>query len=194
MQKVTKLKSEVDEKSESDAIFGTPWHLCKTDEEVPVTMIEYSLLRTFGAFERWMAECQGAAAHLPMSSTDNLVLNAIRMRDVPKGVSEIARFLNRDDISNIQYSLRKLQAEDLIKKTSSKKSRRASYQVTEKGRKVTDEFARLRSKLLISTVPSLTDWEQQVAITRRVLGVMQSIYENASVSLMFNAPGDDPPE
>jgi len=193
MRKVTKIDPDVARNSESDAIFGIPWHLCQTDEEVPVTMIEYSLLRTFGAFERWMAECQGAAAHIPMSSTDNLVLNAIRMREVPKGVSEIARFLNRDDVSNIQYSLRKLQAEGLIEKTSSKKSRRASYQVTEKGRKVTDEFARLRSKLLIAAVPSLTDWEEQVATTRRVLGLMQSIYENASVSLMFNAPGDDSP-
>ena len=113
------------------------------------------------------------------------------MREVPKGVSELARFLNRDDVSNIQYSLRKLQSEGLIEKTSSKKSRRASYQVTRKGRKVTDEFARLRSQLLIAAVPGLTDWEEQVATTRRVLGLMQSIYENASVSLMFNAPGDD---
>ena len=193
MTKVTKLDPDVAERSESDAIFGTPWHLCQTDEEIPVTMTEYSLLRTFGAFERWMAECQGAAAHLPMSSTDNLVLNAIRMREVPKAVSELARFLNRDDVSNIQYSLRKLQAEGLIEKVSPKKSRRASYQVTERGRKVTDEFARLRRELLIAAVPSLTDWEEQVATTRRVLGLMQSIYENASVSLMFKAPGDDSP-
>ena len=191
MPKKTKLNPDAAGNSESDAIFGSPWHLCQTDEEVPVTMIEYSLIRTFGALERWMAECQGVAAHIPMSSTDNLVLNAIRMREVPKGVSELARFLNRDDVSNIQYSLRKLQSEGLIEKTSSKKSRRASYQVTRKGRKVTDEFARLRSQLLIAAVPGLTDWEEQVATTRRVLGLMQSIYENASVSLMFNAPGDD---
>ena len=157
-------------------------------------MIEYSLIRTFGALERWMAECQGAAAHMPMSSTDNLVLNAIRMREVPKGLSELARFLNRDDVSNIQYSLRKLQRVGLIEKNSSKKRRGASYQVTEKGRKVTDEFARLRRKLLIAAVPTLTDWEEQVATTRRVLELMHGVYENASVSLTFNAPTDDPPE
>ncbi len=194
MPKVTKLDPNEARNSESDAIFGTPWHLCQTDKDVPVTMIEYSFIRTFGAFERWMAECQGAAAHMPMSSTDNLVLNAIRMREVPKAVSELARFLNRDDVSNIQYSLRKLQAVGLIEKNSSKKRRGASYQVTEKGRKVTDEFARLRRKLLIAAVPTLTDWEEQVATTRRVLGLMQGIYENASVSLMFNAPTDDSAE
>lgn len=66
--------------------------------------------------------------------------------------------------------------------------------MTEKGRKVTDEFARLRRKLLIAAVPTLTDWEEQVATTRRVLELMQGVYENASVSLMFNAPTDDPPE
>ena len=194
MPKVTKLNTNEARDPESDVLFGTPWHLCQIDEEYPVTMLEYSIIRTFGAFERWMAECQGAAAHMPMSSTDNLVLNAIRMREVPKGVSELARFLNRDDVSNIQYSLRKLQKVGLIEKKSSKKRRGASYQVTEKGRKVTDEFARLRRKLLIAAVPTLTDWEEQVATTRRVLGLMQSIYENASVSLMFNAPTDDSPE
>ena len=194
MPKVTKLNPNEARNSESDALFGTPWHLCQTDEEVPVTMIEYSLIRTFGALERWMAECQGAAAHMPMSSTDNLVLNAIRMREVPKGLSELARFLNRDDVSNIQYSLRKLQRVGLIEQNSSKKRRGASYQVTEKGRKVTDEFARLRRKLLIAAVPTLTDWEEQVATTRRVLELMHGVYENASVSLTFNAPTDDPPE
>ncbi len=194
MPKVTKLNPNEARNSESDALFGTPWHLCQTDEEVPVTMIEYSLIRTFGALERWMAECQGAAAHMPMSSTDNLVLNAIRMREVPKGLSELARFLNRDDVSNIQYSLRKLQRVGLIEKNSSKKRRGASYQVTEKGRKVTDEFARLRRKLLIAAVPTLTDWEEQVATTRRVLELMHGVYENASVSLTFNAPTDDSAE
>ncbi len=194
MPKATKLNPNETRDLESDAIFGTPWHLCQIDEEVAVTMIEYSFIRTFGALERWMAECQGAAAHMPMSSTDNLVLNVIRMREAPKGISELARFLNRDDVSNIQYSLRKLQRVGLIEKNSSKKRRGASYQVTEKGRKVTDEFARLRRKLLIAAVPTLTDWEEQVATTRRVLELMQGVYENASVSLMFNAPTDDPPE
>ena len=58
MPKKTKLNPDAAGNSESDAIFGSPWHLCQTDEEVPVTMIEYSLIRTFGALERWMAECQ----------------------------------------------------------------------------------------------------------------------------------------
>lgn len=194
MPKVTKLDRKNDRNSDSDAIYGSPWHICQTDEEVPVMMLEYALIRTFGAFERWMAECQGAAAHMPMSSTDNMVLNVIRMREVPKGVSEIARFLNRDDVSNIQYSLRKLQTAGLIEKNSSKKRRGASYQVTEKGREVTDEFARLRRELLITAVPELADWEEQVATTRRVLALMQGVFENASVSLMFNAPVDNPPE
>lgn len=194
MQKVTKSTPGEEQKSDSDAIFGTRWHLCQTDEEIPVTMIENALIRAAASFDRWMAECQGVAAHAPMSSTDNLVLNAIRMRDVPKGVSELARFLNRDDISNIQYSLRKLQAADLIEKHSPRKRRSTSYQVTKRGRKVTDEYARLRRKLLIAAIPSLRDWEEQVETTRRVLQLMQGVYESASVALMFSAPGDDETE
>ena len=166
MPKVSKIGPTEGQNSKSDAIFETPWHLCQTDGEISTTMLENSLFRTMAAFDRWTAECQGAAAHMPMSSTDNLILNAIRMRDVPKGVGELARFLNRDDISNIQYSLRKLEAADLIEKCSSKKRRGTSYQVTAKGRKVTDEFARLRRKLLIAAIPSLRGWEEQVEATR----------------------------
>jgi predicted MarR family transcription regulator len=194
MPKATKSTPVDEQESEPDAIFDTPWHLCQTAEELPITMIENSLIRTAAAFDRWMAECQGAAAHVPMSSTDNLVLNAIRMREVPKGLSELGRFLNRDDISNIQYSLRKLQAAGLIEKHSSRKRRTTSYQVTKKGAKVTDEFARLRRKLLITSIPSLRDWEEQVGTAIRVLQLMQSVYENASVALMFSAPADDQTE
>lgn len=191
MPKASKMNPNSEQKPSPDAIFGAPWHLCQNDQEVAVTMIEYSLIRTAAAFDRWIGEALGAAARMPMSSTDNLVLNVIRMRDVPKGVSELARFVNRDDLSNIQYSLRKLQAAGLIEKDSSKKRRGTAYQVTAKGKKVTDEFARLRRTLLLGSIPSLRDWEEQVETTRRVLEVMQGVYDNASVSLMFAAPGDD---
>jgi predicted MarR family transcription regulator len=191
MPKTPKSRRSATGTSQSDAILGTSWHLSETPEEVPVTMIEYSLIRAAAAFERWIAAALGAAAHMPMSSTDNLVLNVIRMKDSPKSVSEVARFMNRDDLSNIQYSLRKMQSAGLIEKDSSKQRRGVSYRVTDKGRKVTDDFARVRRQLLISAIPPLRDWEEQVETTRRVLELMQGVYENASVSLMFNAPGDE---
>lgn len=180
--------------ADKDPVFNTPWHLSATAEEVPLTMVEHALIRTFGVFSRWMAEAQAVATHMPMSSTDNMVLNLIRMGEVPKGVNEIARFLNRDDVSNIQYSLRKLLAAGLIEKNSSKKRRGASYQVTAKGQEVTDEFARLRRELLLKALPALPDWEAQVATTRRLLETLQSVYENASVSLMFQAHADEAEE
>jgi len=194
MPKRNKSKPGEPRRAESDAIFGSPWHLCQTDEEVSITMIEYSFIRAGAAFERWMAECQGAAAKMPMSSTDNLVLNVIRMKDMPKGVGEMSRFFNRDDVSNIQYSLRKLLSAGLIKKHSPKKRRGTAYTVTEKGRSVTDEYARLRRQLVISAIPELRDWVEQLETTRRVLELMQGVYENASVALMFTAPVDDQPE
>lgn len=67
----------------------------------------------------------------------------------PRSVSVLSRFTNRDDISNIQYSLRKLTAAGLIEKVSGSTNRDTRYQPTEKGRKLTDELVAIRRELLI---------------------------------------------
>src|SRR6201986_5442862 len=128
------------------------WHLATDEFEVGLTELEFSIFRVSAAFERWQADCLGCCHGQPFSGTDTALLHVIRMHDRPKGISELARLLKRDDLSNLQYGMRKLLKAGLIEKSrqtgTSKKD--VTYQVSALGRDVTDKYARFRQELLIS--------------------------------------------
>lgn len=157
------------------------WHLAKDDHEIAVAELEYSLIRTSEAFRRWQAECLAAVTGMDMSGSDNEILHIIRMKNRPKGVKEIARLMNRDDLPNIQYSIRKLQKAGLIRKTSDKNRRKGvTYAVTEEGTRVSDEFAEVRSKLLIGFTRNVPDMEKELEHAARTMDLMAGIYEQAA--------------
>ena len=85
----------------ADAV-NRSWHISRTPEEIALTELEYSLFRVFESFTRWQMECVATAGVPNLSGADAAILNVVRMRDRPKGISDIARLLNRDDIANLQ--------------------------------------------------------------------------------------------
>ncbi|RMF08970.1 MAG: hypothetical protein D6763_08785 [Alphaproteobacteria bacterium] len=157
------------------------WHLAKDAHEVAVTELEYSLIRAAESFRRWQSECLAAVTGMDMSGGDNEILHIIRMKDRPKGVKEIARLMNRDDLPNIQYSIRKLQKAGLIRKTSAKSRRKGvTYAATEKGAEVSEQFAQLRSSLLMGFTRNVPNMEHELENASRTLDLMSGIYEQAA--------------
>ncbi|WP_245464574.1 winged helix DNA-binding protein, partial [Mesorhizobium sp. M8A.F.Ca.ET.021.01.1.1] len=90
------------------------WHLARTPLEIDVTEVEYALMRSYEAFGHWQAECLATVIEFSASGPENALLHVIRMNDRPKSVRDLAQMTNRDDIPNIQYSLRKLLKGGLI--------------------------------------------------------------------------------
>ena len=125
------------------------WHLAETPPEERLTELEFSLERVMRAFYRWKSECLAAVSDGTFTGDDAAVLNVIRYREQPKGLSEIAGLLNRADTANIQYALRKLLRAGLIEKTNAASRRATGYRVTASGRGVTDRYAALRAELLV---------------------------------------------
>lgn len=157
------------------------WHLATDAHEVAVTELEYSLIRTSEAFRRWQSECLAAVTGLDMSGADNEILHIICMKDRPKGVKEIARLMNRDDLPNIQYSIRKLQKADMIRKTSDKNRRKGvTYAATPHGKEVSEQFAQVRRSLLMGFTRNVPDMEGQLEEAARTLDLMAGIYEQAA--------------
>ncbi len=157
------------------------WHLASNDHEIAVAEFEYSLIRTFEAFGHWQTECLAAVTGMDMNGSDNAILHVIRMKDRPKGLKEIGRLMNRDDFPNIQYSIRKLLKTNLIEKIGSAAKRKGvTYQATAKGRKVTDDYAKLRSNLLMDFTRSVAKFEQELQASSLTLDLMSGIYEQAA--------------
>jgi len=156
------------------------WHLATDDFEVGLTELEFSVFRISAAFERWQADCLGCCHGQSFSGTDTALLHVIRMHERPKSISELARLLNRDDVSNLQYGIRKLLKAGLIEKTRRAGSKKdVTYQVSALGRDVTDRYAGFRRELLVSMTRETagrTDFEGLA----RALNMMAAMYDQAS--------------
>jgi predicted MarR family transcription regulator len=155
------------------------WHLAETAGEVEVTELEFALMRAFEGFGRWQSECLAGVCQMPASGPENALLHIIRMHDRPKSIKELARLANRDDVPNIQYSLRKLIGGGLVVRKGAGRSG-VSYEVTDEGRRVTDDYGALRRRLLLAELGNLPGFSTRLAEAARVLNVLTGIYEEVA--------------
>jgi predicted MarR family transcription regulator len=155
------------------------WHLARTTAEMDVAELEYALMRAFEAFGRWQAECLATVIDLTASGPENAMLHIIRMNDRPKTLKDIARLSNREDIPNMQYSLRKLIGAGLVERTGSGRSG-VTYTVTQAGRDVTDRYADIRASLLVKAVQSVPNLAHRLEQATETLDLMTGIYEQVA--------------
>lgn len=169
------------------------WHLSTTPREIAVTELEYSLFRSVEAFNRWQVEGIAAASGKSLSASDGAILNVIAMRNRPKGITEIARLLNRDDITNVQYTIRKLMQEKLIEKTTKDKRKKGVYyRTTEQGMEVVNRYVSLRKALLIKLTETVHGINDQMENASKILDLMTGIYEQAArVAATHRNPVED---
>lgn len=157
------------------------WHLATNEREINFTDFEFAIIRAAAAFDRWQKDCLACCLEGGLSAMENAVLHIIRMHDRPKSISDIARLMNRDDISNLQYSLRKLNNAQLIKRSDKRDSKRsATYTITNKGKQITDQFAEFRRDLLLSLTDSIKDFDTEVVVASKVLSIIAGLYDHAS--------------
>jgi predicted MarR family transcription regulator len=98
----------------------------------------------------------------------------------PRSVSDLSRFTNRDDISNIQYSLRKLAAAGLIEKVPGTANRDTRYRPTAAGRALTEAMVSRRRELLINPSTNLKDVEAQLRAATAAMSLLTGLYDHVS--------------
>ena len=155
------------------------WHLARTPVEMDVAELEYALMRAFEAFGRWQTECLSTVLDLTASGPENAILHIIRMNERPKTLKDIARLSNREDIPNMQYSLRKLIGAGLVERTGSGRSG-VTYTVTPAGRDVTDRYADVRAALLVKAVQSVPNLGKRLEDATETLDLLTGIYEQVA--------------
>lgn len=164
-----------------------PWHLGRDEYERSVSRLELAMFHVFESIERWEKECISAAEPgQSMTGHDSSLLHSIRSYDRPKGVSELAQFLNRDDMANIQYSIRKMQKNGLIRKSEEGGSRKdVTYEVTENGRRLSDGFADVRTKVLINTYRKAGFDKERIDELADLVILLVGLYESSGRNAMM---------
>ena len=162
------------------------WHLANDETEFKVTELEFAMMRVLEAFSRWVAAADEMVGLSELKHGEHVILHVIRMQNRPKSGATIARLLNRDDLPNIQYSLRKLENAGFIQKNKEAGTKNYSYSITELGERMTNEYSKLRSELLIRRFRSLADFDARAEDATELLSIITGIYEESartSVSL-----------
>ena len=162
-----------------DAALDRRWHLAQSAAEVGTTELEFALMRAFEGFGRWQSECLASVCDLAATGPENAMLHIIRMNDRPKSLKEIARLMNRDDVPNIQYSLRKLLGAGLIARQGAGRSG-VTYLCTGLGRQVAEDYAVLRRKLLLAEIADVPGFAARLAEASRTLNLLSGIYEEVA--------------
>lgn len=155
------------------------WHLSQSEAEIDTTELEFALMRAYEGFGHWQAECLAGVVDLAATGPENVLLHLIRMNDRPKTVKELARLTNRDDVPNIQYSLRKLIGAGLVLRRGSGRSG-VTYEVTDEGRRVTEDYGALRRDLLIAAVQNVPELSGRLEEATRTLNLLCGIYEQVA--------------
>jgi predicted MarR family transcription regulator len=173
-------KPQKDLKSPKGKGLDKHWHLASSAFEVGLTELEFSIFRISAAFERWQSDCLACCHGGAFSGTDTALLHVIRMHDRPKSISEMARLLKRDDVSNLTYSVRKLLKAGLVEKSDTLGSKKdVTYQVTPLGAGITSDYAEFRRELLISMTES-TAGNVDFQSIATALNLMAAMYDQAS--------------
>jgi predicted MarR family transcription regulator len=157
----------------------TGWHLALTSLEAATTEFEWAMLRWHEAFDRYNRQALNMLGLATVSIPEMSILHIVRLHDRAKPASMIANLLNRDDVQNIQYSLRKLMGLKLIQKAKDGSGKNSNVEVTDKGRQVCDEVASIRRQLLIQQIGQLENGEARLLFAAKTVSMLIGLYDEA---------------
>jgi predicted MarR family transcription regulator len=142
---------------------------------------EQALICASEAFYRFAGTIFGAAGtESKLTGQECVILQQLMFRPKPRSVAELSRFSNRDDISNIQYSLRKLAAAGLIEKVPGSTNRDTRYRPTQGGRDMTEVLVASRRELLIAPSAEMPNIEAQLKSASMALSLITGMYDHTS--------------
>ncbi|MGD1957058.1 MAG: winged helix DNA-binding protein [Sphingomonadales bacterium] len=149
-----------------------------------LTRAELAMIRSVEAFSRWSMFLNKATSEAALAHQDVWILHSIRMRGGAQNLSELLMFLNRNDVSSIQYSLKKLERFGLVDRGVGNSMREAGYALSQAGEETTSAYAELRSQLLVALVAGQTEIEVALTNAARTMERMTGIYDQAPQAVL----------
>ena len=132
--------------------------------------LEFGMILLGHAFERWMVRCAAAAGVRDLSPLDVLVLHTVNHRGRAKRLADICLVLNVEDTHTVNYAVKKLAAQGLVK--AGRQGKEKTVEITEAGEALCRRYREIREALLARPVKATgvdTARLSEIAATMRAL-------------------------
>jgi predicted MarR family transcription regulator len=149
-----------------------------------LTRMELGLIRLYEAFSSWALELQKFVSDDPMTFQEVSLLHCVRLRGGTTSLAEMMIFLHRHDLAAINYSLRKLEKNGLIRRLRGKYRREVAYAITDLGKGVTESYAQLRQQVLLHLCREVVDFQASGNDACAAMERMIGIYDQATQSIL----------
>lgn len=149
------------------------------DSALPaLSELEFGLILSGHAFERWMVHCMTAAGEPGLTAIDVLVLHSANHRGRPKRISDLCIVLGIEDTHVVVYAIKKLEKRGLLKGTRSGKEKLIG--TTEKGVETCMRYREIREELLVESVRGLGLDPKVTSTVAAMLRALSGHYDQAA--------------
>ena len=149
------------------------------DSALPaLSELEFGMILSGHAFERWMVHCMTAAGEPGLTAIDVLVLHSANHRGRPKRISDLCIVLGIEDTHVVIYAIKKLEKRGLVKGTRSGKEKLIG--TTEKGVETCMRYRDIREELLVESVRGLGLDPKVTSTVAAMLRALSGHYDQAA--------------
>ncbi|HDS6853686.1 winged helix DNA-binding protein [Enterobacter cancerogenus] len=140
--------------------------------------LEYALIMTSNAFNKWMVRCMTAAGEPDMGAFDVSLLHHVNHRDRKKKLADICFVLNVEDTHVVTYALKKLVKAGYV--TSEKAGKELYFSTTEEGKALCMKYRDVREACLITIQAESGIAGASIGETAQLLRTISSLYDTAA--------------
>lgn len=149
-----------------------------SEKSVGLSELEYALIITNNAFNRWMERCMAASGMPDLNPTDILVLQNVNHRGRAKKVADICFNLNIEDTHTATYSLRKLAKLNLVQ--IERQGKENFFSTTAGGEVLCRRYREIREECLVDAIDIPGADSQPLGELARVLRSLAGLYDQAA--------------
>ncbi len=140
--------------------------------------VEFGMILSSHAFERWMVRCMTAAGEPGLTATEITVLHSVTHRGKPKRLADVCLVLGIEDTHLVTYAVRKLEQKGLVSREKAGKERLIA--ITEAGQRACRRYRELREKILVEGISELGLSAERLSEIARLLRLLSGHYDQAA--------------
>lgn len=178
---MTELSPKVTQATTRAGVEGLGKQFGETAEEVALFEFQHAALCYIEAFQRHVArQLIAITGDTSLSAQDCIVLHAIRLGQRPKSITDVQHFLNRRDVANVQYSVKKLIKAGLVERAPRDAGRGTSYRLTAEGQRVSEIYVGNRKRLVRDVLHGRNGFQEEAEVATRLLMSLTGIFDHLS--------------